>query len=179
MFDILLTFDKSRVKFKVKVVVGLRNKIYKSTNRDFSTTILRHLHQIRQSDRYLALASHVDDFPQRSRWRSDADGGFRLSEWVLVIFLFVVDWGGGLRWSFMADTIIGLEAQSIFASRYFCSKIMYDKLTKCPNFTWQLGLPEKYFLDLFPLPKFGKNTSRIWGRHPSPTPMDTVIFIGY
>ena len=31
-------------------------------------------------------------------------------------------------------------------ARHFCPKIMYEKLTKCPNFTWQL--PEKYFPEL-------------------------------
>jgi len=60
-------------------------------------------------------------------------------------------------------TRIGVGAQVNFkGARHFCPKNMYEKLTKCPNFTQKL--PENFFcrilaLDRAPLPP------------PSPCPM--------
>jgi len=43
---------------------------------------------------------------------------------------------------------IGVRAQSTLGAQHFCPKNMYEKITKCPNFTW--FLPEK----LSEYPKF-------------------------
>ena len=48
------------------------------------------------------------------------------------------------RVHFSAITAIGVGVQS----RHFCPKIIYEKLTKCPHFTWYL--PEKITINRIP-----------------------------
>jgi len=65
-------------------------------------------------------------------------------------------------------------AESTFEGRHFARKYMYEKLTKCPNFTWYLPENTGIYHDIC-----RKNISpEIWGRGtwpPAPSPSSTSM----
>jgi len=90
---------------------------------------------------------HGRNSSKRGSWQSQSTG----TEVDEREFLFLI--ANRLRGHNHADTSIGVGAPSTLGERHFCTKIMYEKLAKCPNLTWFLFEKSSQYRNFWYLPE--------------------------